>query len=826
MDQQSNPTGQIMPVSEAGGTHMIGGIGDNNPALDQLLANLGDMDPEDAGLMLSVIAQNEQKRQDIFDALAHDVEAKLTKRMGTRKVKENQWLESLRIFLGSLSSFNVITGDYPFGTPDAPYGARQDNDATHRPEFNIIRQKCNIAVAQTIAYQFAAGDKNWNLRAPQIVDLDQQDMQVMMQQLGSNDITPDDAMLAKVDLMERQIEDHLEQTNYAQECRKALWDRAVLGTGVMKGPMNAGKLRKVYQKMQTSDGRMIRVPKLTVEKTPCVSRVNLWYFFPDDSVTEIERAEDAIECHPESKTELAELMQHPGFFSDQIALCLKEEPRSYTNSPFNDPAYLTQGINLLKNKYLVLEYHGPIKREDLDMLGKSTDMPEGVDDIYGEIWVCNSRVIRLELETLEGCNKLPYYACVWEGDPATVFGFGIPMLARDQQRVVNESYKMFLDNAGLSAGPQVVIDTTIIKAQEGGNDITPMKTWLGTEYGADLSKAIQFFVPPSQAEGLAMVIDRARSFADEESSINLITAGAQNPAGAMDNATGMALINENALTPLFFKAEEWDDHITRPLIESMYDWEMQYNDNDALKGTYTIDVRSSTAYLKSTMEQRNLDRLFQEIAQGSPIAEWVNMDELAQMRLATMKLPSKGIVKSAQQVAQDRAKAPPPQPDPAMLKAQAAMQANDLTKQQLDLDANKLQFDQQKHAETLQAQYQIQHDTNVSKIQEHVLDLHKATIEQGDTQDQRQFELQKQSNELSTNMTNTAQQERTKRMQTGVAHAQHLDNVSLQNKAIESQEKQSSEKAQVQLKSVRVNAEARKQSKPNRNITEHNPSPK
>lgn len=803
---------------------MINPQPDNSPDLSNLLEN-SDLSDDDIEAVKKAVQDAEALKSNTYDELARDVEGKLNKRMGTRKNKENQWLEALRIFLGSLSSYNVITPDYPFGSTEAFANGTQAGGVIHRPEFNIIRQKCNIAIAQTVAFQFAAGDKNWDIRAPQTIDLDQNDMEQIAQMTGNNQITPEEVQQYKAELMSRQMEDDLAATDYGFECRKSQADWAILGTGVMKGPGNTGKLKKKYIKQQTSTGQIMRIPRLTVENKPLVYRVPLWYFFPDDSVTDIAKAEDAIEVHPMSKQELADLMKHPGYISDQISLCLPEEPRQYTNSPFNDPAYLTQGINLLKNKYLVIEYHGPIKKEDLVILGVDYDENDPMDELYGEIWVVNSRVIRLQLSTLEGCHSLPYHVAVWEHDPATVFGFGIPMLARDQQRVVNESYKMLLDNAGISAGPQVVVDTTIIQPQEGGQEVTPFKVWLAKEYGADMTKAIQFFMPPNAFEGLASLIDKARQFADEESSINLIAAGGNNPSQGLDNATGMALMNENAMTPLFFKAECWDDHITKPLIGALYDWEMQYNPNDAIKGAFTVDVRSSTAYLKEAMERRDLERLSQEIAQGSPIGEWINMDELAQVRLAGMKLPYQGLIKTQQQVAQERASKPPTPPDPNMLKAQAALQANQIAQDSNDIKRQQMQMDMQQHQTSLNAEAQIQHDTNVSNIQERVLDVHRAQIEAAGKQVDAHSGIVQNAQTLNTNLATTAMQEHTKKLQTGVQHAQHLDNLTLEREKIASQERQSHEKADIQLKGIRANAQAKVQNQANRNLTKHNPKP-
>lgn len=695
-----------------------------------------------------------QMRETMFSNTAATINGKLSDRMGYRKQKENQWLEATRLYLGSLSSYNIITSDWPMGLQSDGQGR---DGMRHRPEYNIVRNKCELAMAQTITNQFAAGDKNWALKAPPVCDLDEQDiaialqamqtagpqnpnMQQAPQQPGPPDApqgqpspppTIEEIMVFKVDLMEKEIENHMIGTKYGIESRRAMMDRVILGTGILKGPKNVGKQKKIYEKQQTSDGRIIRVPKFSEEKVPCIYRVNPWFFFPDDTATEARQAEDSIEVHPMTKTELRELAQRSGFMSDQIELTLGEEPHQYVNSPFNDPAYLTQGINTLKNKYLVLEYHGPIKKCDLETMGVKSYIDDPLDETYGEVWVVNSRVVRIALEDIEGCYRIPYKMCVWEPDPATPFGFGIPMLIRDQQRVVNETYKMILDNAGISAGPQVVVDTTLIKPADGGMACTPWKVWYSTEFGADVTKAIQFFIPDNAFQGLSALLSMSQQFADDESSIQSLTGGGIGaPSAGPDNsATGLMIMNQNATAPLFFKAEEWDDNITYPIIEDMYDWEMQYNPKEEIKGSYEIDVRTSTSYLRGQIEQQKLERLSQEVAQGSPIGEWLNLDELAMARLAGMKLPYKGIVKTPAQVAQERANRPPPPPDPNMLKAQADMQKVQIDGQRLQLDAQNADRDAQMKMQEAQLDYEAQMRTDATRDREAQASALKAQYE-------------------------------------------------------------------------------------------------
>lgn len=664
-----------------------------------------------AEALLAEQARIAAERETLLDNLGNEIDKKLTDRMGRRSSKEAQFLQAAKLYLGSLAFKSYVP------TENDPFYHKEDRSLNQKPEVNIVRVKCDAAISQTISYQFAAGDKNWDIVPPAVVDVDQEDT-MQAEKAQGKPMRPAEVSAYKAGLMSAEIEYHLTCSRYAQEARLAMKDRAILGTGIMKGPLNSGKLKKVYTKVEAPDGTTMRVPIFTLEKVPQVYRVNPWYFYPDDSVTDIRKAEDSIEVHLLSKTEVKELTQRPDFYADKLQKVLKDDPRLYPNSPFNDSTFITGSNNIHKGKYVVAEYHGPLTKEMLSTMGLCSCDEGSMEEQFAEIWCINGVVVKLELSNLEGCVGVPYCVSVWEPDPGSIFGFGIPMLIRDQQRVVNETWKMLLDNAGLSAGPQVVVDTTLITPADGELECTPFKVWYSTEYGTDTSKAITWFTPPNMYEGLANLFQLTKQIADEESSVPLLLSGLTTPTGAGDSATGMALMNQNATSPLFYKSEEWDDGITQPIIQMMYDWEMQFNPKEEIKGTYDIDVRTSTSYLRNTQDMQKLQSLRMEIAQGSPIGEWINNDELAQVTLMGMRLPYKNIVKSPDQVAEERANAPEPPPDPAMIKAQADMERVQIEKQRLMLDAKIAQSEAEQAQRLAEIQAQVQFGTNETRQKE------------------------------------------------------------------------------------------------------------
>jgi hypothetical protein len=665
------------------------------------------------------LAELEQMKDNVMSSIAEMVVRKLERRMANRKTKECQWLEAMKNYLGPMASRNYTTTAQEF------YGGSKQ-DGYRRPEHNITKPKCQIAIGQSVAYQFAAGDKNWSIRPPANVtpsDIDPKDQQELQQQMAPPPAQPgqgppqqpppmpslQQVASYKASKMEKAIETHLANACYGVESRKAMWNRVVLGVGILKGPNSAGKMKKVYQKAPTSDGQVVRIPTYINERVPECWSVNPWYFFPDDTVADFCDAEDAIEIHIKNKSDVRNLLKHDGFFKEQLIKVLEEDPITIQGNPFDDPAWLTEGLACSKGKYIMAEYHGPLSVDELEFLGIKTTMPAVADQVYCEAFVINNHVVRLKISTSDGGYCLPYFVCPWEPDPASCFGFGIPMEVADQQRSVNEIYKMLLDNGGLTALPMMIVDTTLIKPVDGGMEIQPGKVFYSEDaYGNDLSKAIQFVNVPNNFDGINALLGLTKAMADEQASIPAIMSGMNLPSGAADSATGMAIINQNAQSPIFFKSEEWDDRITGPFIKAMYEWEMENNPDDSIKGTYDVDVRTTTAYLRNTLNQQKLERLSMEIGQGSPIGEVIVLDEMVRARLSGMDLPNASMIKDPMEVQRERANKPPPPPDPNLIKAQADMMKVENDRERLELEKARLQFDQQQSMQKAQMEYETQ----------------------------------------------------------------------------------------------------------------------
>jgi hypothetical protein len=614
----------------------------------------------EAELALVEEAKANLAREAAFDSLARSIESRFYQRASRRKTKESEWMKAMELYLGNLLTSTSTSSEMPFA----------GTNSSSRPYYNIIASKCDIAIAQSVDMQFAGGEKNWSLTA------------------SPNNRDPANAERAR--LMEKEIETQLERCSYGKKTRRAIEDRVILGTGVLKGPVNTGRVYTTYAPVPGTD---IWAPKPGVDKSPAIEWVNPWFFFPDDSVNEFSQVGDTIEVHPSSAMELKKWRFHPGFIRDAVDEVLKTKPEEYMMQVYTDYSSITDtNPYLFKEKYMVLEYHGPISADDLALLSIEAPAYDPInEEYYGEVWVCAGKVIRIELENIEASFEVPYAVSTWKKDPASVFGFGSPLLMKDSQRVAREVWRMVLDNASLSSGPQLAMHRTYVEPQDGKWELAPNKAWNLLDASIDVQKAIQFFNVPNMTTELLPILDVARGMAEEESMMPMISAGLGG-ADVQESASGSLMMREAATTIVDFLSEDWDDNVTEKIIRRTYGWNMQYNPLADIKGEYTVDVRTATEFKNKQMYLRDLERLSMEVTQNPEAGMLVNKEELFRARMAVMKIPYGAIIRSDEEIAQLKA-AQAAQPSPESMEMKLKQQELALEERSIALKEKMLEFE-------------------------------------------------------------------------------------------------------------------------------------
>lgn len=631
--------------------------------------------------------KDRKARIEILTDLGRKIETLFEERAKARTSKEGEWKRAQDLYDNPLRR---ISGEHV--SPDRPFAAEV---ARRRPDINIVRTKCDIAIAQSISMQFAGGEKNWDLFPPANVT--------------------DPKVIEACRGMEKEIESQLSMSKYGHQARLAMEDRVILGTGILKGPVNTGKLVTRYYPTESG----LWAPRVESEIVPEVTRVSPWMFFPDHTVNDYAECSDTIELHPMTPIDLSLLREHDGFDAPTILEILRNEtmkPAKYNEMVFSAVFGASSNPYLYKNRYQVLEYNGPITYDTLNKLGIEPVYESPTNEYWGEVWVCAGRVIRIELENIQGTYDTPYHVAVWKKDPSSVFGFGHPLLMSDAQRVVTQVWHMALDNASLASGPQVAMYQEYLQPADGSWDMTPRKVWKLLDPSVKIQDAIQWFSPPNMVNDILPIMQLARQFAEEESGTPLFNAGLGSPQNA-ESATGSLIMNHNSNVVLDAYSEQWDDNITEKLINRYYHWNMQYNPKPEIKGDYVIDVRSSTEYKNKQMYVRDLEKLSVESIQNPALQIIIDQKELQKARLTLMHLPNNRILRSDEEIAQIEQQQAN-QPNPEMIELQIKQAQAETDRLKLQLQQEQLQFERQQQQQREQWEHEEKMSANYARIQE------------------------------------------------------------------------------------------------------------
>ncbi|HEX8957640.1 MAG TPA: hypothetical protein VF798_15275 [Burkholderiaceae bacterium] len=468
--------------------------------------------------------------------------------------------------------------------------------------------------------------------------------------------------------MEDEIEDLMIQCDFNGEERKMLHDCTVLGTGILKGPIVVNRMRKAYRKIP---GTTVWELQMEEEKTPASERVDPWDVFPDPGCGEDVHAGIGIfEKKQQTARQLRELTKQPGYLKEQISQVLEEGPVEAEEVSQRDIAKDRRGsrYNTNSDHFQLWEYWGEFTPEDLRACG--VNVPDGAtESISGCVILVNSTVIKGFLNPIE-TGDIPYDFMVWEKVDGECWGYGMPYLMRSPQKVLNAAWRQLMDNAGLSVGPQIVIDPSGIEPADNQWMIQGRKIWLKKDPAIDIRNVFATFEVESYAAELQSIIKLAQDFADNESSTPQLAQGERGTAP--DTVGGMTLLMNSSNVVLGRMVKQFDDMITRPHLRRYYDWYMAYGAKDECKGDFQVDARGTSVLLVRDVASQALLNVAQYSA-NPEIAKLIDWTEYFKAILKTQHIDPTDIMKTDAEIAQDAAQQAPP--SDAQVRAQAQLQA-------------------------------------------------------------------------------------------------------------------------------------------------------
>lgn len=480
---------------------------------------------------------------------------------------------------------------------------------------NITRPYTDAASARVADMLLPTDDRAWEIKPTPLPRLSGPQLTMLAQAMGATDPAAVHEQMAAqagqakeaAERMQQAIEDPLVESNWHGEVRQVIEDSARIGSGVLKGPFPITRTARMTRKdPATGMTEFIKVDEIK----PGSKRIDVWNFFPDPSCGEnIHNGSYTWEREHIGRRQIKEMAADPSYETAELLAALRE-----------GPARTREGTEAVyrpgEDEFEMWIFYGHCAREHLARLG--VEMEEGDEDRVPTMAVMiNDRLVKVVLSPQDD-GEFPYDVLAWQRRPGMPWGVGISRQIRTAQRMLNGSARAMMDNAGLSASPQIVIGNGI-SPQDGNYALRPGKVWRA-EADADASDvraAFNAFVVPSVQAPLMNIINFALKMAEDTTGMPAMLQGIR--GDAPNTLGGMQMQNNNATSVLRRLAKRFDDYMTRPHIQRYFDWMMTYSDDESIKGDFQIDVRASSALVERDAQQQFLMTLLQVSA--NPIYE-------------------------------------------------------------------------------------------------------------------------------------------------------------------------------------------------------------
>ncbi|MET3135210.1 hypothetical protein AAKU55_005518 [Oxalobacteraceae bacterium GrIS 1.11] len=593
-----------------------------------------------------------------------------------RRETEQRWLKDLRQYRGKYDP-----------EVDALIGKNRS-----KAYMRATRVKVKTVDARVADLLFPSNsDRNWTAEPTPVPSIDTDSKHKLIQQLGRElERAPTqqefDAAVVKMvataaKRMTDVMDDQLTEARYKETARHVLHSGHLYGTGVLKAPLVE---RKTRMKFMLERGKWIMKTETYV--VPFVDYVPLWRFYPDMSATTLDECRYVFERHLMTRAALGALAKKRSFDSRKIKDYILANPRGAQSmrsfdSEIRDIGDRASAHRKDDGQYEVLERWGWLDGEVLSAAGVEVPQERMHETFFSNVWLLpNGDVIKIALQPLNGVTW-PYHMYYADKDETSIFGDGFASIMRDDQTMINAAVRMVLDNAALTAGPQLEVNIDLLSPQERADEMYPFKLWMRN--GKDPSSpAIRVINLPNGLEELIPIINMFKENADDVTAIPRYMQGENATTGAAGTASGMSMLLANASIVMKDLLTNYDEGVTRSFISALYMWNMQFNPDNSCKGDYDIKARGTASLMAKEIRAQQLDQ-FAGATANELDAPYIKRAELLRQRAEAHDLAS--VIKTEEEVAAEQNN------DQAKQQAELNQKMQQLALQSAQLEVQKMQ---------------------------------------------------------------------------------------------------------------------------------------
>lgn len=440
--------------------------------------------------------------------------------------------------------------------------------------------------------------------------------------------------------MQNYILSQIEEGKVMSEVRKLAWECAVLGTGVMKGPMTYSSTVHTWKRETDDSGQERNVYRPTVQDVPRSFFVSLWNWYPDPNATRVENCSYACEKHLYNKNQIADLKRFPQFDHNAIERVLRNNAvrtRDYWENQIKDIS-----VTVTDERYEVIEYWGYLEAEFIkDLPGVEKDqLAQLTNQAQVNVWICNNEILRITLNPFVPM-RMPYYAVPYEEHAYQIWGIGIPENMRDPQKMMNGHWRMMIDNLRFAGSVILEVNENQLVP---GQDLTIYPGKVFRKQGGAPGQSIYSISVNNTAPSHIQAFDKARQLADEATG---------QPSYAQGSAIGQTGVRTAAQTSMLMQAaagnikqviRNFDEYILEPLGQAYFNWNMQFNKDAKVEGAIKIVAKGTTALMQKEVQSQRLLQFLQILSSNPALTPFGNLDYILKQLALSLDLdPEKAV---------------------------------------------------------------------------------------------------------------------------------------------------------------------------------------
>ena len=460
--------------------------------------------------------------------------------------------------------------------------------------------------------------------------------------------------------MTKTMEDQLAEIKYRDTLREVIHSGNLYGTGILKGPLVENKVHQHWRKQPGAEegakGGWIMVYEEALK--PFIEYVPLWDIYPDMTATKPEELRYVFQRHVMQKHEVAELAKRPDFDGKAIDAYLSAYPSGDSETKTHENQLKSMGVpdkekgqhpNRNDGKFDIKEFWGFLDGQELADFGMDISEDMRNTNLIANVWILGNVAIKVTLAPISGMD-FPYYWYFYDKDETSIFGEGISAIMRDTQQLFNASIRAMLDNAAISAGPILEVNEDLLSPDEDAEDIHPFKTFLRRGRGIESQQqAVGVSQLPSYTNEFMGMAQLFSQYADETTAIPRYMSGdSSGMAGAGRTASGMSMLMGSASLTIKDQIRNFDDGVTKQFISSLYHWNMQFNDDDEIKGDYEVVAEGSVSLVAKEVRAQHLNE-FLSITSNEVDARYTNRPYILKEIAKALEIGEQAI-KSMEQV--------------------------------------------------------------------------------------------------------------------------------------------------------------------------------